>query len=123
MKLDLEINYVGLKYNRLTILSHFINNNYHRMADVVCDCGKQKIVRLRDVVFSDVMSCGCYNKEPNIRRNKEKIRLIEHNNEIKHISEWCRILNINKKNLEKYLRKKERTIQDYINFLKLKNGK
>jgi hypothetical protein len=120
MKLDLNINYIGLKYNRLTILSHFINKKHHRMADVVCDCGNNKVVRLRDVVFGAILSCGCYNKEPNPKRNKYKIRLIEHNGETKHISEWCRTLSLNKKNLEKFLRKEERTIQDYINFLKMK---
>ena len=116
-KYNLDLNYIGQKFNRLLITGQFIGEKHHKKANVICDCGSHKIVFLRDVLSSQIVSCGCYNKEPNPKRNGVKH---EFKGEFKTISEWCRVLGFNRSALGKYLnREKTRTIETYAKFKNL----
>lgn len=60
-----KMDYVGLKYARLTILTNPKKGDPDRKVDSVCDCGTVKIVRLDNVRKGCTRSCGCYRRENN----------------------------------------------------------
>lgn len=57
------IDYIGKKYNRLTIVSSEPNKNGHTMCKSVCECGEYKICRLSAILANNTLSCGCLNTE------------------------------------------------------------
>jgi hypothetical protein len=65
-KLDIK-EYIGKKFNRLTILKEMEPTQYSKgmMRNVLCkcDCGNQKVIDLNSVKRNKSMSCGCLNKE------------------------------------------------------------
>ena len=65
--------HIGEVFYRLTITSSadpFISNSGKTYAvEVACDCGKIKIVRLKDVLGGKIKSCGCLSRETTIKRN------------------------------------------------------
>src|SRR5438876_7470955 len=67
-----EIN-IGDKYGRLTITRECPkDNNYRRVVECLCDCGKTKVIRF-DMLFSgNTKSCGCLHIERNKSRSKTK---------------------------------------------------
>ena len=52
-------NYIGRKFNRLTI-TKILGHGY---CEALCDCGNVKKYRTRVVVNGKTKSCGCYNKD------------------------------------------------------------
>jgi hypothetical protein len=65
----------GDRYGRLTIIKeveHSIEPSGRkvRMFMCQCDCGNQKKFRLNDIRSGNTKSCGCYNSELTINRNK-----------------------------------------------------
>lgn len=66
--------YIGKKYNRLTIVSSEPNKGGHTMCKSLCDCGNYKICRLSAILSNNTLSCGCLNTET--RRKMIKARAI-----------------------------------------------
>ena len=57
-------NYIGEKYERLTILSYsHYDKSKNKYYLCKCDCGNNCTVRRTDMRAGVVKSCGCYNKE------------------------------------------------------------
>ena len=57
-------NLVGLKFNRLTVVSRaVVQNPKNSYWNCKCDCGKFKTVRRQHLISGNVRSCGCYAKE------------------------------------------------------------
>lgn len=65
-KLDIN-EYIGKKFNRLTILKEVEPSQYSKgiMRNVLCecDCGNQKVIDLNSIKRNKSMSCKCLNKE------------------------------------------------------------
>ena len=60
----------GTRYGRYTILHEVKEGNpKERLFMCRCDCGKEKIVRLRHLRSGAVVSCGCKVREDLIRKN------------------------------------------------------
>jgi hypothetical protein len=57
--MSMYIGYIGVKYNRLTIIKIIGSNRRGVIALVECDCGKRKEVVLREVERGHTTSCGC----------------------------------------------------------------
>lgn len=58
--------YIGKKFNRLTILRVFIDNTKThptKYAECVCDCGNVKAINFFSVIRSHTNSCGCLQRE------------------------------------------------------------
>ena len=69
------MNYIGTKYNKLTI-KNVINRNIkgylRKVAVCNCSCGvKNKEIRLDGILNSTVRSCGCYSTEVKKQKKKE----------------------------------------------------
>ena len=68
----MQKNYIGEKYNRLTVLDE-IDGFYgkHKVKFFVCRCDCGKVVRERksDVLRSVIKSCGCYKRDITIERS------------------------------------------------------
>jgi len=65
-------NYIGVKYNRLTIVREIENPEPKRPAVWViarCNCGVEKPLRLERIINFAVLSCGC-----GYRENKRRYR-------------------------------------------------
>ena len=61
--------FIGQKFNRLTIIGYDgVNNDHKMLAKCKCDCGNIHIATLRDIKNGHVKSCGCLQKE--IARNR-----------------------------------------------------
>ncbi len=76
-----NLDVVGKKYNRLTILKEIESKTYTRksgskknvrMVEVQCDCGTIKTMQLNAVVNGRNVSCGCFNREQS-HKNKSLI--------------------------------------------------
>ena len=66
-------NYVGKKYNRLTIEKIYKEpyyNNSKSFTDCVCDCGNRTKVSLSNLKSGHVKSCGCLLNEYNVTKRK-----------------------------------------------------
>lgn len=57
--------FVGLKFNKLSIISALPNVNGYRYVTVKCDCGTIKICSLDNVRSGKSKSCGCYERKYN----------------------------------------------------------
>lgn len=58
--------FIGKRYTRLIITEVFAGvktQNKTRECKVVCDCGKEKIISLSNIVSGRTKSCGCLNRE------------------------------------------------------------
>lgn len=82
-----------MKYERLTVIEgteRIKNKRTH--VDVICDCGIQKTVSLKDLKKGNTKSCGCYAREKCDKANK--IRLTTHGQSYsKTYKTWRGILN------------------------------
>lgn len=59
-----ESDYIGKKYNKLTVKSFEGKDNFgNHIVDCDCDCGNSKNVLLRDIRKGITKSCGCLQKE------------------------------------------------------------
>lgn len=64
----------GSKFNRLTVLRRVgCDKHGTAMFDCVCECGKQRNVRGKNLVSGNTMSCGCYNKQVISGHKRERI--------------------------------------------------
>ena len=61
--------YLGKKYNELTILEEVGSRNGRRLVKCQCDCGNIIIAELRTVARGSKKSCGCRQKRLLIERN------------------------------------------------------
>lgn len=61
--------YIGKKYNRLTIKG-FYKTGYIVYAHCECDCGNTKDVRFSALVSNNTKSCGCLKREVVTKKNK-----------------------------------------------------
>lgn len=53
-------NLIGKKFSKLMILKYsHTDNNYNHYWEVLCDCGKKKIVAGNNIVSKRTKSCGC----------------------------------------------------------------
>ncbi len=55
--------YIGEKFERLTVLKEVEKHGNHRMFLCKCDCGKEKIVRGTHLTGGRTKSCGCIMKK------------------------------------------------------------
>ncbi|UGO47741.1 HNH homing endonuclease [Bacillus phage vB_BanH_McCartney] len=72
--------YIGKKYNRLTIISYVgVNKQGYKTFKCTCECGAEKNVTLTKLKRGDTKSCGCLTldrtKETNIKHGKRHTRL------------------------------------------------
>lgn len=59
------------KINRWTILSyHHTGKNYHKYYLCKCECGKEKVVNINNILKGVSKSCGCLISEVNTEKNK-----------------------------------------------------
>lgn len=66
---DYHDDFIGQKFNRLTIIGYDgITNDHKMLAKCKCDCGNIHIATLKDVKNGHIKSCGCLQKE--IARNR-----------------------------------------------------
>lgn len=64
------INFIGAKFNRLTILGMSTNgSNYAKRVICICDCGNNTTVNLANLKNSNTKSCGCLWSETIIKTN------------------------------------------------------
>lgn len=50
---------IGQKFGRLTVTSVTTHHNYMKRVTVVCDCGTEKVVFVRNLKTGATQSCGC----------------------------------------------------------------
>lgn len=65
---------IGRKFGRLTIIKRVDPPEHKKQKKgiyylCVCECGNTKIVRKNDLEWGNTKSCGCYNKEKNVKHN------------------------------------------------------
>ena len=57
-------NYIGKKYNKLTIIKYeYTDKSYYKHYLCKCDCGKEKVINIQNVKSGKTKSCGCNYKE------------------------------------------------------------
>lgn len=54
---------IGKKFNKLTILSYYGAIKNVRHVNVVCECGKEKVISFGSVFYGKTKSCGCITKK------------------------------------------------------------
>ena len=54
---------IGIKHNRLTVLSIAVSSGKRGMILCRCDCGAEKIIEARRVRKGLTKSCGCLSRE------------------------------------------------------------
>ena len=62
----------GTKFNRLTFIEKVKSSRGYSNGLCVCDCGKEKIVALSNLVSGKTQSCGCLQKET-MRKIRSKL--------------------------------------------------
>ena len=67
-------NLIGKKFNRLTVIERFIDDNDHVKWKCQCDCGNIIITNKQSLISNHTKSCGCLQKE--IVSKNSKISLI-----------------------------------------------
>jgi hypothetical protein len=55
----------GMKFGRLAIVEETPSVKKQRRFTCICDCGRQKNVRLHDLLAAKIRSCGCLHNEGN----------------------------------------------------------
>lgn len=66
----------GRRFGRLVVLNREKNNIHGKtMWRCKCDCGTIKTICRNELVRGDTKSCGCYNNDKRIERNKETKRI------------------------------------------------
>jgi hypothetical protein len=63
-------NLIGLRFNRLIVLSRAKNRKNVVYWLCKCDCGAQKEVAAQQLTCKNIKSCGCYTKEINKEQGK-----------------------------------------------------
>ena len=58
-----EIEIIGKKFGRLTVLAFSHSRGYAKYYVCRCDCGKNKVVLKGNILSGKTKSCGCYQKE------------------------------------------------------------
>lgn len=58
--------YIGKKFNKLTVVEYVDVRGSHRLFKVVCDCGNERVIRLDHMKKGETKSCGCYGLQKNI---------------------------------------------------------
>ena len=80
--IKLKEEYIGHKYNRLTIDDIYYDEKGDITAKCICDCGNTKITKLSYVVRNEIKSCGCLLLEqPSLKKDYSGIKS-EYNVEI-----------------------------------------
>ena len=54
---------IGIKHNRLTVLSIAVSSGKRGMILCRCDCGAEKVIEARRVRKGLTKSCGCLSRE------------------------------------------------------------
>jgi hypothetical protein len=54
---------IGQKFGRLTVIGITTHHNYMKRVTVICDCGAEKIVFVRNLKTGATRSCGCLQLE------------------------------------------------------------
>jgi len=67
-----EYDLSGRKFGRLTVLGKAYNKDRNTFWDCICDCGNIVTIRGTKLVHGHTKSCGCYQKEITIQRNKDR---------------------------------------------------
>lgn len=68
---DWKAGKLPIKINRWTILSyHHTAKNYHKYYLCRCDCGKEKVVNINNILKGFSKSCGCLISEVTTEKNK-----------------------------------------------------
>lgn len=71
-KINIE-DFIGKKYNHLTIIEYAgETGGYHKLVNVLCECGQIKKVRLYAVLNDEIKSCGCTQHDHSIAHNLSK---------------------------------------------------
>lgn len=91
-----------MKIGRLTIIEELEpvimpSKQKCRRVKAICDCGKEKIVYLNNIMSGRTISCGCFKKDFLKKYNTketDKTIWIEYNNEIIKLSDFSRIVKI-----------------------------
>jgi hypothetical protein len=52
-------NFIGMKFNKLTILKFIRNKNNILYCKCKCDCGKEKVISFKSLKSYNTKSCGC----------------------------------------------------------------
>ena len=66
---------IGDKYGRLTIIGYKKGTNGRTVFECKCDCGNIIYSLFSDLKNNRRVSCGCYNKEKEMKHNQTKTRL------------------------------------------------
>lgn len=67
------IDLTGQKFERLTVLSKAETKNKKIRWNCLCECGNKKIIGGSELKSLRTKSCGCYNKEVNLNRIRNKL--------------------------------------------------
>lgn len=62
----------GIRFGRLQVIKKAENRNGSTYWLCSCDCGEEVIVKGSMLVHGKVKSCGCYNRDLTIERNKKR---------------------------------------------------
>lgn len=67
-------NLIGKRFGRLLVVKRVSDIGISPVLyECICDCGNIHVVRANSLRNGETKSCGCYNKELLIKRNKDKI--------------------------------------------------
>lgn len=69
--------YTGQKFNRLTAIERIPERGGQTRYKCICDCGQDIVVNGGHLASGATKSCGCWNVEQIIRRNKEQARKLD----------------------------------------------
>ena len=64
-----EINIIGQKFGRLTVLSFSHSKKYNKYYLCKCTCGNTKIILKGSLLSGKTLSCGCFQKEQASKAN------------------------------------------------------
>ena len=79
-------NILGKRYRMLTVKKEACKKGRHRMVECLCDCGKQTVVFITNIVSDRSKSCGCLHSE-----FIYKHRYTSHNYISPEYNAWCSI--------------------------------
>jgi hypothetical protein len=70
---------IGKRFGKLLILSESNKLNGKSTVLCLCDCGKEKVIRIGNIIKGDTVSCGCYGRslKSNFKHGLRNHRLYE----------------------------------------------